>query len=142
MIRHQCIQPSDEMKIRPYFSSSDGARNLTLITDATVPDFPIIYASPTFELETGYRFEEIQGRNCRFLQGPGTDPRTIQAIRLALERRSDITVDILNYRKDGSPIWFRLHLSPLWNRHGRLMAYIGTQTPITAEQAGVTALGA
>ena len=52
-----------------------------LIVDATAPDLPIIDANPAFEQLTGYRRDEVLGLNCRFLQGPGTDPEAISAMR-------------------------------------------------------------
>lgn len=84
-----------------------------VITDSSLPDNPIIYASPGFSALTGYTIREIVGRNCRFLQGPGSSPQTIAAIRDAVARRVRIDTDIVNFRKDGSPFWNHLSIGPL-----------------------------
>ena len=105
-----------------------------LITDPWRPDNPIIYVSEAFETQTGYPPEEVLGRNCRFLQGPETDPKAAQAIREALAAQTEITIDILNYRKNGTPFWNRLRIRPLFNDTGRLQYYVGAQNPIPAEE--------
>jgi len=79
-----------------------------VITNPALPDNPMIFISDEFEIQTGYSPQEALGRNCRFLQGPETDPKAVKAIRRALESESEITVDILNYKKDGTRFWNRL----------------------------------
>jgi len=104
-----------------------------VISDPSRPDMPIIFVSDEFETQTGYPPEEVLGRNCRFLQGPETDPKAIQAIRDALAVETEITIDILNYRKDGSTFWNRLRIRPLLDDRGRLQYFVGAQNPIPAE---------
>lgn len=65
-------------------------------------DNPIIYASQGFCLHTGYSKEEIEGRNCRFLQGKNSNPTDVSRIREAIEKMEEISLCLLNYRKDGS----------------------------------------
>ncbi len=89
--------------------------------------------SEEFEAQTGYPPEEVLGRNCRFLQGPETDPAAVAAIRQALAAESEITVDILNYRKDGTPFWNRLRIRPLFDERGKLGYFVGAQNPIGAD---------
>ncbi len=101
-----------------------------VISDPSRPGMPIIYVSEQFEVQTGYPPEEVLGRNCRFLQGPDTDPKAVQAIRDALAAEREITIDILNYRKDGSEFWNRLRIRPIYAEDGRLMYYAGAQNPI------------
>jgi len=105
-----------------------------VITDPAQPDNPMIFISDEFEKQTGYTPKEALHRNCRFLQGPETDPATIAAIREALDKRTQIIVDILNYRKDGTKFWNRLRIRPIYDDYGRLMFYAGVQNPIPAEQ--------
>lgn len=83
-----------------------------LITDGAQPDNPIIFASRGFLLLTGYTVAEVIGRNCRFLQGQDTDPRTVIAIRAAIKTRRRFDGDILNYRKDGTAFWNNLAIGP------------------------------
>lgn len=105
-----------------------------VISDPSRPDNPMIYVTEAFEAQTGYPPEEVLGRNCRFLQGPETDPAAVQAIRDALAARTEITIDLVNYRKDGSKFWNRLRIRPLFDAKGRLQYYVGAQNPIPAEE--------
>ncbi|MBA4062986.1 MAG: hybrid sensor histidine kinase/response regulator [Isosphaera sp.] len=105
-----------------------------VITDHTRPDHPIIYASPGFERLTGYAGAEVLGRNCRFLQGPGTDPQALAAVREALRVGRPCDVELLNYRKDGTPFWNQLLLSPIRDAAGRLTHFVGVQTDVTGRR--------
>ena len=71
------------------------------------------------------------GFNCRFLQGEGTDPKAVAAIRAAIENRSDIAIDLLNYRKSGEPFWNGLYLSPVTNAAGELQFFFASQLDVT-----------
>ncbi len=105
-----------------------------LITQHTVPGQPIIYASAGFERMTGYRSEEILGRNCRFLQGKDTDPAAVAAMRDAIAAQRPVVVELLNYRKDGTPFWNELSLNPVCSDSGVLEFYVGVQTDVTARR--------
>jgi PAS domain S-box-containing protein len=82
-------------------------------------DNPIIFANDAFLALTGYRRDEVIGRNCRFLQGPDTDPAAIETMRRAVADGEDVTLDILNYRKDGTTFWNALYLSPVRGKTAR-----------------------
>jgi PAS domain S-box-containing protein len=114
--------------------SYDEREKSVVIADPSREDSPIIYVSEEFERQTGYPPEEVLGRNCRFLQGPETDPAAIQAIREALAAETEITIDILNYRKDGTKFWNRLRIRPLFDDRGRLQYFVGAQNPIPQEE--------
>lgn len=101
-----------------------------VISDPNLPDNPMIYVSEEFERQTGYSAEEAVGQNCRFLQGEGTDPHAVEAIRQALKAQTVFTIDILNYRKDGSPFMNRLRIRPIFDESGRLMYFAGAQNPV------------
>ncbi len=105
-----------------------------VIADPSRPDCPIIFVSDEFERQTGYTAAETLGRNCRFLQGPATDPAAVEAIRAAIAAETELTVDLVNYRKDGSPYWNRLRIRPLYDDVGRLQFFAAAQTPITDEE--------
>ena len=105
-----------------------------VITNPALPDNPMIFISDEFELQTGYSPREALGRNCRFLQGPETDPKAVKAIREALKTKSPMTVDILNYKKDGTRFWNRLRIRPLYSEDGKAMFYAGAQNPIDASE--------
>jgi phosphoserine phosphatase RsbU/P len=125
-----------ELKNRALASSAEGIT----IADATLPDEPLIYANAGFERLTGYSASEIIGRNCRFLQGPGTDPETVAVLRAAIQKRETVTVTLLNYRKDGSPFWNRLSITPVRDAAGAVTHFIGVQSDVTEEKLAKDAL--
>ena len=102
-----------------------------VVTDPNVPGNPITFANPGFSAITGYQPEEFLGRNCRFLQGPDTDPAVIREIREALANGHPIDRTLLNYRKDGSPFWNELMIRPVFDKDGGLMNFTGLLTDVT-----------
>ncbi len=102
-----------------------------LITDPSLPDNPIIFASPGFERLTGYLASEVLGHNCRFLQGKDTDAAPLDELRQAIREGRPCTVSLINYRKDGTPFWNELSIAPVRDRTGKLTQYVGVQTDIT-----------
>jgi PAS domain S-box-containing protein len=105
-----------------------------VICDPNLPDCPIIYANPAFYRITGYAEEEVIGHNCRFLQGPGTNPRHIKALREAIENGKAIDVEIVNHRKDGSRFVNELHLSPIFGDDGEVRYIFGIQHDVSARE--------
>lgn len=105
-----------------------------LISDPAQAGNPIIYVSPSFEKLTGYSPSEVIGRNCRFLQGPGTDPETVARVRRAIEEGQPCKVEILNYRKDGTSFWNELSISPVTDDQGRLTHFVGSQADVTSRR--------
>ncbi len=101
-----------------------------VFTDPSLPDNPMIFVSDEFQSQTGYTPQEALGRNCRFLQGPDTNSDAIAAIRHGLKAETRFTIDILNYRKDGSSFVNRLRIRPIYDADGRLMFFAGAQNPV------------
>src|SRR6476646_5082887 len=101
------------------------------ITDPRQPDNPLIWVNPSFPRVTGYEADEVVGRNCRFLQGPATDPAAIDAIRAAIAERRTVTTTLLNYRKDGGAFWNQLSINPVFDGEGTLVSFVGVQTDVT-----------
>ena len=108
-------------------SSSEG---ITIGTMAEVAR-PLIYANKGFEKLTGYAVEEVIGKNCRFLQGKDTEKAPVDELRRAIEHGEETTVELLNYKKDGTPFWNRLSITPLKNKAGEVTHYVGIQSDIT-----------
>nr|AML76523.1 putative LOV domain-containing protein [Scouleria aquatica] len=102
-----------------------------VLADPSLPDTPIVHASDVFCELTGYSREEVVGRNCRFLQGPGTDPEAVREIREAIEGEKPCTVRILNYRKDNTPFWNHLHVAPVRSATGKVAYYVGVQLDVS-----------
>lgn len=101
-----------------------------VISDPSMADNPMIYVSDEFERQTGYSAEEAVGRNCRFLQGPETSSFAIEAIRNGLRAQTRFTIDIVNYRKDGSAFLNRLRIRPIFDEQGSLIFFAGAQNPV------------
>ncbi|MEM8770120.1 MAG: PAS domain-containing protein [Pseudomonadota bacterium] len=102
-----------------------------VISSPHMRDTPIVYASPAFYETTGYAPHEVIGKNCRFLQGAETKKSTIKKIREALADEQVIDTEILNYRKDGTPILFQLYIEPVPDpQTGALLFFIGRQYKI------------
>ncbi|MBW4609573.1 MAG: PAS domain-containing protein [Hassallia sp. WJT32-NPBG1] len=115
------------LRDRAIAASSNGI----IITDARAIDNPIIFSNPAFETITGYSPEEAIGRNCRFLQGPESDPASIEQLRHAVRNSLECQVVIKNYRKNGTPYWSELTISPVRDSFGQVTNYIGVQADIT-----------
>nr|AML76771.1 putative LOV domain-containing protein [Eupomatia bennettii] len=108
-----------------------------VVSDATKPDYPIMYASAGFFSMTGYSAEEVIGRNCRFLQGPETDPLELAKIREAVKTGVSYCGRLLNYKKDGTPFWNLLTITPIKDDSGKVMKYIGMQVEVSRYTEGL-----
>ena len=102
-----------------------------IVSDARLPDNPIIFANEAFRHLTGYEPQEVIGRNCRFLQGRDTDPETVAKIAAALREGREIETDILNYRKDGSSYWNAVSIFPVLV-DAKAAFFVSTQISIAA----------
>ncbi len=102
-----------------------------VISDPTQPNDPLIYVNDAFTKITGYSMEESLGRNCRFLQGPETDPEMVNEIRRGLAEQQHVQVTLLNYRKDGQTFWNELNISPIFADDGALLYFVGIQSDVT-----------
>lgn len=101
------------------------------ITDPRRDDDPLVWVNPSFTRVTGYSYEQSVGRNCRFLQGPGTDRAAVATISRALAERRPITETLLNYRADGTAFWNQLAISPVFDGAGELVSFVGVQSDVT-----------
>lgn len=110
----------------------DGGVNGVVVVDVRGEDHPLIYVNAAFEAMTGYRSDEVVGRNCRLLQGSGTDPAAVRALSTAIRRGEEHRAVLRNYRKDGAEWWNELHLSPVRDELGRLTHYLGYQHDVSA----------
>ena len=106
-------------------------RMAVCLTDPRQKDDPIVFSNRAFRKLTGYAEEAIVGRNCRFLQGPDTDPDALDRLRAALRGEEVAVVELLNYRKDGSRFWNALHLGPIYDAECTLLYYFGSQWDVT-----------
>jgi PAS domain S-box-containing protein len=109
------------------------------IADLTTPDGPLIFVNRAFNEMTGYERCDVVGRNCRFLQGPDTDPEAVAAMGAAIKSGRSLRLELINYKKCGEPFWNSLHLSPLHGPDGAVRAYVGMQSDVTKVRAAAAA---
>ena len=98
-----------------------------VITDFRQAENPVVYVNPAFTALTGYTEAEAIGRNCRFMQGPGTDRRVLAEIRAAVAQGVPIRRELLNYRRDGSAFWNELTIDPVRDSSGTITHMVGVQ---------------
>ena len=125
---HQTISGSD-----PFAAAMRATRMPMIITDPRQRDNPIVFVNDAFLTLTGYTREETLGRNCRFLQGPGTNVDDVASVRQAISYEQPIEIELLNYKKDGSLFWNRLLVSPVFDG-GELTYFFASQFDVTRER--------
>merc|ERR1719353_2432462 len=101
-----------------------------VVADPHQEDCPIIFASDGFCKLTGYSLEETIGRNCRFLQGKDTNPNAVRQLTKAIRANQEIHIILLNYKKDRTPFWNLLHISPIMV-DGKLHSIVGAQLDVS-----------
>ncbi len=104
-----------------------------VVSNPRQPDNPLEVANPAFCKLTGYDENDILGQNCRFLAGEGTEPWITERIRQAIRARRPVLVDILNYRRDGTPFRNGVLVTPLFDEEGELAWFLGSQVELGAE---------
>lgn len=108
------------------------AQRSFVITDPSLPDNPIIFASQGFLELTGYMVDDILGRNCRFLQGPKTDQKMVQTLRAGIIRGVDTSVCLLNYRANGEEFYNQVFLAALRDQSDQIINYVGVQVEVSS----------
>ncbi len=100
------------------------------LSDPSLSDYPLVYANDAWETVTGYDTEEVLGRNPRLLQGPQSDPETVERLSTAIDNEEPVHVEIRNYKRDGTPFWNELTVAPVYD-DGELSHYVGFQIDVT-----------
>jgi PAS domain S-box-containing protein len=124
-----------------FFAAIETTRMPMLVTDPRKPDNPIVFANRAFLSMSGYQAEEIIGHNCRFLQGPETSRESVLAIREAIQDYREISIELLNYRKDGSAFWNALYISPVFNQNKEVVYFFASQLDVSRRRDAEEALG-
>ncbi len=122
------VHKHSEKKLR---TSDTALKSISQGVIITCPAQKIIWMNDAFLAITGYRKEDVLGKNCRFIQGPDTNAQTLVALRIALKRSMEFSAEILNYRKDGSSFWNDLTISPTFDEQGQLTHFVGIIRDIT-----------
>jgi PAS domain S-box-containing protein len=108
----------------------------SVISDPRLADNPIIACNDPFMELTGYGVDEIIGRNCRFLAGPDTEPWLTARITKAVAERKPTLVEILNYKKDGTPFRNAVLVAPIFDANGELEYFLGSQVELDMDAPG------
>lgn len=114
-----------------FFAAIEMTRMPMILTDPNQDDNPIVFANKAFLDLTGYEEAEVLGRNCRFLQGAQTDRNAVAELRDAVDARSAIALELLNYRRDGSPFWNAVFIGPVYDKAGDLRYFFASQLDVT-----------
>lgn len=125
-----------ERELRALRASIHRTPIATIVTDNREADNPIVEANEAFLLLTGYRREEVLGRNCRFLAGRGTEPEARSALRAAISGGIPTIVELTNYRKDGVPFRNAVMLAPALDAAGSVAMFVGSQMDVGASGTG------
>lgn len=111
-----------------------------IVADPNQQNTPIVFANKAFLDLTGYALDEIIGRNCRFLQGARTDRETVAELREAIATQQGCSVEILNYKRDGTPFWNALFVGPVFDEHGKLVYFFASQLDVTRRRTSEDAV--
>lgn len=111
----------------------------SVISDPRQNDNPIIACNAAFIHLTGYREHEIIGRNCKFLAGPATEPWLTETIRSGVKRHAPVLVEILNYKRDGTPFRNAVLVAPMFDEDGQLEFFLGSQVELEPDAPATNA---
>ncbi|MCD2316767.1 response regulator [Sphingomonas sp. IC-11] len=114
-----------------FFAAIEMTRMPMILTDPHQPDNPIVFANKAFLDLTLYEEEEVLGRNCRFLQGARTDSESVAELRDAVAANQSIALEILNYKRDGTPFWNAVFIGPVYDTSGKLLYFFASQLDVT-----------
>ena len=104
------------------------------ISDPDLEDNPLVYVNDAYREMTGYSFDEVVGRNCRFLQGEDSSEEAIAEMAAAIDEDYPVTVELKNYRKDGTQFWNEVTIAPVRDDEGTVTHYVGFQNDVTARK--------
>jgi PAS domain S-box-containing protein len=107
-----------------------------VISDPRRPDNPIVACNDAFVQLTGYPKVDVIGRNCRFLAGDGTEAGLTERLRGAISRKQPIMVEILNYKKDGTPFRNAVMVVPIFDDAGAIEYFLGSQIEVAEGALG------
>ena len=101
-----------------------------VVSNPRLPDNPIVACNAAFSTLTGYKPEEIIGRNCRFLAGKDTEASLTDALRTGIRDGQPVLAEILNYKKDGTPFRNAVMIAPVFGPAGEIEYFLGSQVEV------------
>ncbi len=124
-------EPGIENRGGVFFAAIEMTRMPMILTDPNQADNPVVFANQAFQELTGYEQDEVIGRNCRFLQGVHTDRDKVAELRLAIQEHRAHSVELLNYKRDGTPFWNGVYTAPVHDKTGKLLYFFASQLDVT-----------
>ena len=124
-------EPGLDNRGNVFFAAIEMTRMPMILTDPHRDDNPIVFANKAFLDLTLYEEAEVIGRNCRFLQGARTDRASVDELRSAVEEKQSIALEILNYKRDGTPFWNAVFIGPVYDTSGKLLYFFASQLDVT-----------
>lgn len=112
----------------------------SVISNPRLPDNPIVACNTAFCDLTGYSPDEVLGRNCRFLSGPGTEPWLSEEIRRGVREHQPVLVEILNYKRSGEPFRNAVLVAPIYDENDDLLYFLGSQIETSADASSLTSM--
>ncbi|MES3154782.1 PAS domain-containing protein [Sphingomonas faeni] len=112
----------------------------SVVSNPRLPDNPIVACNQAFCDLTGYRPDDVVGRNCRFLSGPATEPWLSEEIRRGVREHRPVLVEILNYKRDGQPFRNAVLVAPIYDEDDTLLYFLGSQVEIDADATPQTSM--
>jgi PAS domain S-box-containing protein len=125
------VDPSLSERGSVFFAAVEMTRMPMVLSDPRQDDCPIVFANNAFLDLTGYEEGEVLNRNCRFLQGAATDPASVSQLREAIREHRPIALEILNYRRDGTPFWNAVFMGPVFDQGGELIYFFASQLDVS-----------
>ncbi|WP_211086531.1 hybrid sensor histidine kinase/response regulator [Halarchaeum nitratireducens] len=130
-VRDLDVAAGDDRAVEMKLPAIEAAPVGIAISDPHRADNPLVYVNERFEALTGYDESEILGRNCRFLQGEETAEAAVAELRAGIDAEEHVSVEVLNYRKDGTTFWNQVDVAPLYDDAGELTHFVGFQRDVT-----------
>ncbi len=114
----------------PQGEINDALRDHSAVVCLATPGVPVVYVSSSFEAHTGYAPEEAIGRGLSFLQGPESEPESVEEFRRLIANGESGKIKITNYRKDGSSFVHECELRPIRDTAGTVTHFVAVQRPL------------
>lgn len=104
------------------------------ILDAKTEGFPVIFSNSSFSRITGFENAEILGNNYNLFQGANTHLNVIDKLMMRMKHSIPFEDEVVHYKKDGTPFWNNLRISPLINDNGDVTHFVAMNRDVTEEK--------
>jgi PAS domain S-box-containing protein len=129
---------ADHNAVHPVLNSIRHSPIAAVVSDPKLPDNPIVAVNKAFCELTGYSESEILGRNCRFLAGADTEPWLTDKLKDGIDKRKPMLVEILNYKRDGTPFRNAVLVAPAFDNSGELEYFVGSQMELAKDEDSIS----